>query len=359
MAFEIPATIGPYNTVEGTSGTDNFDAFNLNMYFGLGGDDTFSNTSFGTDAYFLGGSGNDTYRAGVDAFTIIHETGGSSNDRYVDIIGNLSGPSVIAELDGRHLAFATADGSGAILFVDWREEANRIETFDLAIPGEGFQTFNYRDFVDLVESSPQYAGNVPLDALDQDGAFLKEVRDTIGEAEQIAVQLEQQPDQTDDDRSITDDIAAISQSSDNAVFRFFNEKTGVHFYTPNRQEAENVVTNLNQFDFEGPSFQSPDSDNPEAIEVFRFFNTETGTHFYTANAAERDNVIDNLDAFEFEGIGYHAYRGDGEERVGVHRFFNEDSGAHFYTPSDAEAEQVMQTLDSFKYEGVAFYADGL
>jgi hypothetical protein len=41
--------------------------------------------------------------------------------------------------------------------------------------------------------------------------------------------------------------------------------------------------------------------------VFRFFNTKTGTHFFTQSTVERDSIIENLPLFNLKGEAYLGY----------------------------------------------------
>lgn len=146
------------------------------------------------------------------------------------------------------------------------------------------------------------------------------------------------------------------------VFRFFNEGTGGHFFTPNAQEMQNVHNNLALFNHEGVGFYAFDQNNApdNAQPVFRFFNEASGGHFYTINEQEAENVRNNLEAFRDEGVGFFAFENAGAEpeATPVYRFFNEASGGHFFTPSAEEAEFVRNNLDAFRDEGIGFYAFG-
>jgi len=39
--------------------------------------------------------------------------------------------------------------------------------------------------------------------------------------------------------------------------------------------------------------------------LHRFYNTKTGTHFYTASDAEKANVQNTLPHYNYEGIAYY------------------------------------------------------
>lgn len=144
-----------------------------------------------------------------------------------------------------------------------------------------------------------------------------------------------------------------------AVYRFFNQETGAHFYTASTAERDRVINELDQFDFEGPSFGfAPDGD-PAAEPVFRFFNSETGVHFYTISEQERDFILSTLTRFQFEGEAYAAYEEPADGTIPLYRFFNTATGAHFYTPSEAERATVIDTLPQFEPEGIAYFVNPL
>ncbi|NBC31865.1 MAG: S8 family serine peptidase [Alphaproteobacteria bacterium] len=144
-----------------------------------------------------------------------------------------------------------------------------------------------------------------------------------------------------------------------AVFRFFNTDTGAHFYTASEAERDRVITSLDAFDFEGPSFGFAPGDDPASEPVFRFFNSETGVHFYTISEEERDFIISTLPRFQFEGEAYAAYEAPADGTIPLYRFFNTDTGTHFYTPSEAERAAVIDTLPQFEPEGIAYYVNPL
>ena len=140
------------------------------------------------------------------------------------------------------------------------------------------------------------------------------------------------------------------------VYRFFNNDTGVHFYTANETER-NAVEESDNFSFEGASYISVDplTGNSEPLPVYRFLNEDTGVHLYTISETERD-VVAELDNFSFEGEAFFAYETEVEGSIPIYRFFNPSTGAHFYTPSAAERDNVADNLPDFQSEGIAYYA---
>jgi len=145
-------------------------------------------------------------------------------------------------------------------------------------------------------------------------------------------------------------VAAPPPGVPGAVYRFYNEATGVHFYTASIAERDLVIASLSEFSYEGAVFAAPGGDG-----VHRFWNTETGTHFYTISEAEREQVALTLPAFRYEGVAYAAFPSEAPGLVALHRFYNQATGTHFYTADEAEQRHVAENLPTFSYEGVAYW----
>ncbi|MEO1458129.1 MAG: DUF4214 domain-containing protein, partial [Pseudomonadota bacterium] len=157
--------IGGFDVVLGTSGADSFDgSASREVFFGLAGDDRFSNTSFEGESYFVGGTGDDTYVASPDSFTIVHETGGDGGDEFVDSIVTGAGDPLVATVDGRHLLFNYVQTGTAILFVDWEQPENQIEIFRL-YDGSGLVGITFEELRDQIEDLPGFVGDVGLESL--------------------------------------------------------------------------------------------------------------------------------------------------------------------------------------------------
>ena len=142
--------------------------------------------------------------------------------------------------------------------------------------------------------------------------------------------------------------------SGTTVYRFFNNDTGVHFYTANPTERD-AVEDLPNFNPEGASYSAVDPLTGGSTPVYRFLNEDTGVHLYTVSEAERQATA-NLDNFSFEGEAFFAYSSQVEGSIPIYRFFNSTTGAHFYTPSEAERDNVADNLPEFASEGIAYYA---
>ncbi|MDQ7956208.1 MAG: hypothetical protein RET84_09890 [Pseudomonadota bacterium] len=141
------------------------------------------------------------------------------------------------------------------------------------------------------------------------------------------------------------------------TYRFFNTKTGTHFYTISQTERNEIIAKLPQFVYEGTSFFAFIGASPGTDPVYRFFNRKTGTHFFTTSEYERDQVRQNLrDTYDYEGTAWYAAKAPGYGDAAVYRFFNTRTGTHFYTSSAGERDSVIARLRDFVYEGIAYYA---
>ena len=91
------------------------------------------------------------------------------------------------------------------------------------------------------------------------------------------------------------------------LYRFYNAKKGTHFYTSSEAERADVQARLSSiFKFEGVAYNVSSAPVEGATTVYRFFNKKTGTHFYTATEAERDDVTTRLAAtYRYEGIAFY------------------------------------------------------
>lgn len=156
-----------------------------------------------------------------------------------------------------------------------------------------------------------------------------------------------------------DDGTTVAGYNTSAIYRFFNTATGAHFYSGNKAEVENVLTNLPNFRFEGASFEKNTVQDASTVDVFRFYNLATNTHFFTANQAEANSIRASLPNYRYEGVAYQAHNQDtGAATTELYRFFNTQTGTHFYTASAEEMANVRLTLSgTMNYEGVAYYVD--
>lgn len=149
---------------------------------------------------------------------------------------------------------------------------------------------------------------------------------------------------------------ASTQATRTAVFRFYNYKTGAHFYTASAAERDFVVRTFPEFAYENIAFYAYPDASSGKDPVFRFYNATTGAHFYSGSVAERDFVIATFPEFRYEVVSWYAQTGAGNGASPIFRFYNAKTGAHFYTISVAERDFVIQVHKDFQYEGPMYYA---
>jgi hypothetical protein len=141
-----------------------------------------------------------------------------------------------------------------------------------------------------------------------------------------------------------------------SIYRFYNVRTGTHFYTPSLDEANAVLANYsNVFRYEGIAYYTRASKNSQPL--YRFYNRRNGSHFYTASADERDRVIASYsNVFTYEGETYKVTPAAEAGKTPVYRFYNIRNGSHFFTASLDEANSVIaQWSHVYRFEGPAFY----
>lgn len=148
------------------------------------------------------------------------------------------------------------------------------------------------------------------------------------------------------------------------VHRYYNRKTGTHFYTANDYEASQASYTLIGEGLSGrvyPADRASGIGGTPLVTVHRFYNLATGTHFYTASDSEATSIQQNLSqTYRDEGVAFKAEAGpsssEGITTLAVHRFYNFKNGTHFYTSSQSEATTVNNTMYStYRYEGIAYY----
>jgi len=153
------------------------------------------------------------------------------------------------------------------------------------------------------------------------------------------------------------------------VYRFFNMTGGVHFYTASNDEFINVYKTLSNFKYDGVGYWIPqgpgyepdlEADEPGLVSsnglvLQRFFNMKTGVHFYTADPTEFANVKNNLASiYHYDGPAYDVAVANSGLGLPVFRFYNGTTNAHFYTLNTSEIDGAASLAGTFKFEGVGF-----
>ena len=141
------------------------------------------------------------------------------------------------------------------------------------------------------------------------------------------------------------------------VYRFSNSATGAHFFTTSTTERDNVIATMSPpYSHEGEAFSVASAFSPGLSPVHRFYNTRTGVHFYTISESERATVAASLPQFLYEGVAYHASQVAGQGLIPFYRFYVPSRGFHFYTADEAEKASVIANLSAtYSYEGIGYY----
>ncbi len=162
----MTSSIGDFVYVVGTEGDDEFSGdTDSRLFFGLAGEDSFSNEVIAGESYFVGGTGDDTYTVSPQSFTIIHETGNSPDDRYVDVLIDDALNPLVATIDARHLFVQSQDASSILLIIDWERPENRIETFSLINQDGVLEDVEFSEFREIVFDLESFIGDFNFEDL--------------------------------------------------------------------------------------------------------------------------------------------------------------------------------------------------
>ncbi|MCK2053175.1 matrixin family metalloprotease [Methylobacterium sp. 37f] len=136
--------------------------------------------------------------------------------------------------------------------------------------------------------------------------------------------------------------ALVVQAEVTAVHRFYDTKTGDHFYTTSGAEKAQILQTLPWFTYEGTPWATP-SQGADTIDVFRFFDTGTTAHFFTTSVGERDQIIKTNPSYKYEGVAFEAYAdASAPGTVTLERFFNTKTGQHHFAGNAEEAAGINQ-----------------
>jgi hypothetical protein len=122
------------------------------------------------------------------------------------------------------------------------------------------------------------------------------------------------------------------------VYRF-RSAIGIHFYTASVSERDAVIgTMSDRWTYEGIAFYVFTDPGSGRSPVYRFRDERLGIHFYTASEEEKDTTIANFpDRWIYEGVGYYVGTSSGANgTTPVYRFSKLSMGSHFYTASETE-----------------------
>ena len=168
----------------------------------------------------------------------------------------------------------------------------------------------------------------------------------------------------------------VDPLSESPIYRFYNTRDKAFFYTANKDEKNLVINNSsvekNNIDewpyvYQGSTFEAAHSymNSSTLAPIFRFYNSKTGHHFFTVSEAEADMIKGKIASgewpFEYEGTPFNVYSSDpypnvtGQE-IAIHRFYSESLGRHFFTGDPQEVESIKLT-GLWDYEGIGFWGE--
>ena len=164
---QVDNQIGNLTEIAGTVNNDEIDGKDLEIVYGLAGDDLLKSADGSTTdnsdntTVLVGGSGNDHYDTIDESTAIIIENGNSDNDIFHGTdIKFFSETSYILEIENRHLLIGDRSSGQSGIIIDWQVPENRIENFP-AVDG----IFAYEDLVAEFRNLDSYQGNFSWEQL--------------------------------------------------------------------------------------------------------------------------------------------------------------------------------------------------
>jgi hypothetical protein len=153
-------------------------------------------------------------------------------------------------------------------------------------------------------------------------------------------------------------VTAAPADTPMPVWRFYNFRTGTHFYTADPAEMANVRDHMKStYSLDGVAYNVNTANLSNNTPLYRFYNLKTGTHFYTADAAEMNRVKTTMaSTYHLDGVAYYVCATNVTSATTVWRFYNMKTGTHFYTADPAEKANVLNTMRStYSLDGAGFY----
>ncbi|MGM9426214.1 hypothetical protein [Hydrogenophaga sp. MI9] len=139
------------------------------------------------------------------------------------------------------------------------------------------------------------------------------------------------------------------------MYRFYNTRTGAHFYTVSTTERDNIQATLPYFTYEGAAYEVYGQAAAGLSPVYRFFNRNTGTHLYTISETEKSAILANYPYFSLDGVAFYASTTQQSGMRPVYRFYQTVGGFHFYTASETEKNSLLGAGNGYSLDGPAYY----
>ncbi|MDJ0531809.1 MAG: peptidylprolyl isomerase [Xenococcaceae cyanobacterium MO_207.B15] len=343
--------IGNFTQVIGDSDNNTLNGLDLQIVFGLAGDDSLS-SSVGSlpggeeTTILVGGSGDDEYQIAGNSTAIIFENGNSSQDVAIATGLTISSNAVIAEIDNRHLYVGNPESDQYAILVDWQEPENRIESFVLS----DF-TFSYEQLASTF--SGLNAPNFTWEELEQQdeinlerlGLTPSSIDDAINQVSARASELE---------------APVIDPDSDlnTPIYRFQNSDIPGTYLFVAEEERANILENFTNFEEEGLAFRVAVEPGDNLIPLYRFQSTITPGTYLLAGEQERASINqDFADSFIEEGLAFYVYEAGSGLGTDFSRFQNRDRPGTYLFATGEERANIRENFTNFEEEGIAFEVD--
>ena len=367
------ADLGNFVEVLGIDGYDSISGNDLQIVYGLEGDDVLNSypnfgggelADGGETTILVGGSGENDYQLRPNSTAIIVENGaGEGNILWTTIqssgIGLDKETSFFIEIDNRHLYLGDTASNQRAILLDWQEDANQIESFDF-VGGN----ISYEDFADGFRDVEGYGGNVTWDELELDferlGLDTAQIEDTFSQ--------------------IRDRSEELENPSTVEFFRFRNTgyETGTYIFVA-EAERDGILSDTDlsdSFELEGRNEDTVNSAFTASLEAeagmlpfyrlsslsnpgtYLYVSTEEYEAIFAEDSNQKDlwlkegvNAEEDIAEFYLHGVG-------AETGVAFNRFQNRDNGTFLFTaPEETTAINNNPDLAGvFIDQGVAFHA---
>ena len=139
------------------------------------------------------------------------------------------------------------------------------------------------------------------------------------------------------------------------MYRFYNKRTGAHFYTISTSERDLVIATLPDYAYEGAAYEVYGQSGAGLSPVYRFYNTRTGTHLYTISETEKNTVVASYPYFHLDGVAFYASKTQQSGMRPVYRFYQTAAGFHFYTANETEKATLVNAHGVYSLEGAAYF----
>lgn len=148
--------------------------------------------------------------------------------------------------------------------------------------------------------------------------------------------------------------APAGSNSGYPVYRLYKASTGVHIWTGDFQEYQQLVGF--GYTYEGEAFASITPINQETPPpagktlVYRFYIPQSFSHFWTQDLYERDRMI--RAGYKYEGVASNGSTNTADKPV--YRLYSSGLTKHLYT-TDLNEKNVLSNNGIWVYEGISQY----